>query len=62
MANFEAVPGMLIVPHGTKELHDSFISFLWDRELAAFLVHNEWVKQPESGDTGLGLRVSPGSA
>lgn len=53
--------GLLIVPQGFRPLPDAFINFLWDKEVAAFLVKPEWVSQPESGETGLGLRVAPGS-
>lgn len=54
-------PGFLIVPQGIRPLPDSFINFLWDQEIGAFLVKPEWVGQPESGETGLGVRVAPGS-
>ena len=53
---------LLIVPTGAKSLPDSFTNFLWEQEIAAFLVKPEWVGQPESGETGLGIRVAPGSA
>ena len=53
--------GVLVVPQGTRPLPESFINFLWDQEVLAFLVKPDWVKMPESGETGLGLRVAPGS-
>jgi hypothetical protein len=53
---------VLIVPMGCKPMAGSFVNFLWDQEITAFLVKPEWVGQPESGETGLGLRVAPGSA
>lgn len=52
---------ILIVPQGCKPLPDSFINFLYDQEIAAFLAKPDWVSQLESGETGLGLRVAPGS-
>jgi len=54
--------GLLIVPQGMRPIPDSFINFLWDQEIGAFLVKPEWVGMPESGETGLGLLIAPGSA
>lgn len=54
--------GMLVVPQGKKELAPSFATWLWDREVPCYLVQNDWVSMPEDGETGLGLRVAPGSA
>lgn len=53
---------LLIVPQGVRPLPGSFINFLWDQEIAAFLVKPDWVSEAESGSTALGLRVAPGSA
>jgi hypothetical protein len=58
----EDVPSLLIVPRGTRPLPDKFIEYLWDYEVSAFLVKNDWMSEQESGQTGLGLRVAPGSA
>ena len=54
--------GLLIVPQGARPLPESFINFLWNNEVASFLVKPEWTGMPEAGETGLGLRVAPGSA
>jgi hypothetical protein len=54
--------GLLIVPQGERPLPDSFVDFLWNQEIGAFLVKPDWVSQPESGETGLGIRVAPGTA
>ena len=63
MASLEpAVPSLLIVPQGPKLLPDKFIDYLWDYEVVAFLVQNEYMSEQESGQTGLGIRVAPGSA
>jgi len=53
--------GILVVPHGSKVVSERFVDFLWEKDLAAFLVKNEWVNPPQDGQTKLGLRVSPGS-
>ena len=52
--------GWLVVPCDGKPIQDNFVDFLWDLELSVFLVKNEWVGQPESEQTGLGLRIAPG--
>lgn len=52
--------GWLVVPYGGKQIQDNFVDFLWDMELSVFLVKNKWVGQPESEQTGLGLRIAPG--
>jgi hypothetical protein len=63
MASLEpAVPSLLIVPRGPRSLPDKFIDYLWAYEVVAFLVKNDWMSEQESGQTGLGLRVAPGSA
>ena len=54
--------GLLIVPQGTRPLPESFVNFLWDNEVASFLVKPGWTGMPESGETWLGVRVAPGSA
>jgi hypothetical protein len=62
MADVTRVEGMLVVPQGIRPLQESFINFLWDRELAAFLVRNPWVaKLEERGCTALGVQVHPGT-
>jgi hypothetical protein len=61
MATLELHAGVLIVPQGQKPLHDNFVNFLWDQRLAAFLAKPAWAKEPESGETGLGIRVAPGT-
>ena len=54
--------GWLIVPQGVRPLPETFLNFLWDNEIASFLVKPEWTGMPESVETGLGIRVAPGSA
>jgi hypothetical protein len=61
MATLELHVGVLIVPQGPRPLHNNFVNFLWDQELAAFLAKAAWAGEPESGETGLGIRVAPGS-
>jgi hypothetical protein len=51
----------LIVPQGNKPLPEAFLNFLWDREIPAFLTEHEFVGQQESGQTGLGLSIAPGT-
>ena len=59
----KGIEGMLVVPHSLEVMALSFENFLWDNEYPAYLVRgNEWIRMPESGETGLGLRVAPGSA
>lgn len=53
--------GILVVPHGSKVVSERFVDFLWEKDLAAFLVKNEWVAPQEGGQTALGLRIAPGS-
>jgi hypothetical protein len=53
--------GFLVVPQGNKPLPDSFLNFLWDREIAAFLVKNSFISQQQSGQTELGLSIAPGT-
>jgi hypothetical protein len=53
--------GLLVVPHGDKVVSERFADFLWEKDLAAFLVKNEWVNNLESGQSALGLRIAPGS-
>jgi hypothetical protein len=62
MANSTHPPGLMIVPQGSRPVPESFTNFLWENELGAYLVKPSWVGQPESGETGLGVRVAPGSA
>ena len=62
MAHSANPPGLLIVPQGLRPIPDSFTSFLWDNELGAFLAKPTWAGEAESGETGLGIRVAPGSA
>lgn len=62
MADIAHPDAMLVVPNGTHPLQESFITFLWDRELAAYLVRNPWVpKLEERGSTALGVLVRPGN-
>ena len=61
MAETARAVSLLIVPQGARPIPDSFLNFLWDHEVKAFLVKPEWVGEPESGTTGMGVRVSPGS-
>ena len=60
MAEVARLEGMLWVPNGDRPLKEHFVVFLWDRGISVFLVKNEWVSQPESEQTGLGLRIAPG--
>ena len=53
--------GMLIVPHGSQDLCESFLKYLWEYEIPAFLAKPSWVREQESGATGLELRVAPGT-
>jgi hypothetical protein len=55
--------GFLVVPSLHPDLPESFQNFLWDQEVSAMicLLTDTWVRMPESGETGLGLRVAPGS-
>jgi hypothetical protein len=62
MANSTKPPGMMIVPQGLRPIPESFTNFLWDNELGAFLAKPAWAGEQESGATGLGIRVAPGSA
>ena len=55
-------PGLMIVPQGNHPVPESFTSFLWENELGAFLAKPAWAGEQESGETGLGVRVAPGSA
>lgn len=55
-------PGILIVPQGTKPLPESFVAFIWENGVSAFLAKPTWAGEQESGETGLGVRVAPGSA
>lgn len=57
-----APPNLLIVPQGIRPLPDKFLDYLWDYEVVAFLVQNEYMGEQESGQTGLGIRVAPGRA
>jgi hypothetical protein len=62
MADIAHPNAMLVVPNGTPPLHENFITFLWDRELAAYLVKNPWVpKLEERGSTAYGVLVHPGT-
>jgi hypothetical protein len=61
MAHSANPQGLLIVPHGLNPIPDSFTNFLWDSELGAFLAKPTWAGEQESGATGLGVRVAPGS-
>ena len=62
MANSTKPPGMIIVPQGPRPVPESFTEFLWKNELGAFLAKPAWAGEQESGETGLGVRVAPGSA
>lgn len=53
--------GMLIVPQGNHPVPESFTNFLWDNDLGAFLAKPSWAGEQESGATGLGIRVAPGT-
>lgn len=61
MANSAKPPGLIIVPQGPRLVPESFTEFLWVNELGAFLAKPAWAGEPESGETGLGVRVAPGS-
>ena len=60
MGNLVKRKGMLVVPYDSKPMQDNFVVFLLDQEISVFLVKNEWVSQPESEQTGMGLRIAPG--
>jgi hypothetical protein len=62
MAESAKTPGLMIVPQGSRSIPESFIQFLVENELGAFLAKPAWAREKESGETGLGLRVAPGSA
>jgi hypothetical protein len=61
MAHSVKPPGLIIVPQGPRPIPDSFTSFLWDNELGAFLAKPSFAGEAESGQTGLGISVAPGS-
>lgn len=61
MGKAEHTDNLLIVPQGSRPLPENFLNFIWDQEVKVFLVKPEWVSAPESGTTGMGIRVSPGS-
>ena len=52
---------LLIVPQGERPIPENFLNFIWDNEIKVFLVKPTWVSASESGTTGMGIRVSPGS-
>lgn len=53
---------ILIVPYRSLPLPESFISFLWEREIPAFLVYERFLHHPEIKNTGLlGVRITPGT-
>lgn len=54
--------GMLIVPQVEAAMPESFINLLMDREIGAFLVMPTWIRSSEFGQSGLGVRVTPGTA
>ena len=60
MGNLVKRNGMLVVPYEGKLIQDNFVVFLCDLEISVFLVKNEWMGQPESEPTGLGLRIASG--
>ena len=62
MAHSANPPGLLIVSQGLRPIPESFTNFLWDNKLGAFLAKPTWAGEQESGATGLGVRVAPGSA
>jgi hypothetical protein len=62
MANSAQPPRMMIVPQGLRPVPESFVSFIWDHKISAFLVQEGWAGEAECGATGLGLRVAPGTA
>jgi len=62
MAHSANPPGLVIVPQGHHPIPESFTNFLWNQELGAFLAKPAWAGEQESGETGLGIRVAPGSA
>lgn len=62
MANSAKPPGLLIVPQGSHPVPESFIQFLVENELGAFLAKPAWAGEQESGSTAYGVRVAPGSA
>lgn len=60
MGNLVKRKGWLVVPYDGKPIQDNFVVFLCDLEISVFLVKNEGGGQPESEQTGLGLRIAPG--
>jgi hypothetical protein len=52
---------ILVVPHGRVPLPEQFVDFLFQREIPAILVMQKFVHEQESGQTGLGIRVAPGT-
>lgn len=62
MAESVKPPGLMIVPQGQLPVPESFVSFLWDHHLGAFLAKPSFAGEQMSGETGLGVRVAPGSA
>jgi len=53
---------ILIVPSRSMWLPESFLTFLWDREIPAVLVHEKFLHHPEIKKTGLlGVRIIPGT-
>ena len=61
MAYSAEPPGLMIVPQGNLPVPESFINFLLDNDLGAFLAKPTWTKEKESGATGFGIRIAPGS-
>ena len=55
-------PKMVFVSHDGKPLQESFVNFLWENDLASFLVIHEWVGEPDIGRTVYGLKVCPGTS
>ena len=61
MAKIAHSDSLLIVPQGERPLPENFQNFIWDQEVKVFLVKPSWVGASESGTTGMGVRVAPGS-
>jgi hypothetical protein len=53
--------GMMLATSNGHPLCESFITYLWDNEIWAFLITPSLVHQQESERTGLGVCVAPGT-
>lgn len=53
---------VLVVPQGSAGIKKSFIDFLWNQRLGAYLATTiSWASPPADKKTQLGVMVSPGS-